>query len=215
MKYYYHLTSFESAKSIFKYGFKRGKKGMLGPGIYFAEKSKDTLVKACSKVKDAMFVVVLDIGHVITVDDEHHDWNYEIVKKKGYDSVQKLNCKSGPEICIYEPHRIKIIGLIHWDKFNIEFMIIKGNSIDISEFDYLIQGRKVYQLFINPSDNIKCHFNSNHSILFRLSKCVNGLAHDFLCSDFCKKCGKPKCQCGYGHDFLCRDFCKYCGVPKC
>ena len=69
MQYFYHLTSFQCAQSIQKYGFKRGLVGMLGPGIYFAIFPEDTIKKAQSTIKDTIIEFINYRGYEIDETD--------------------------------------------------------------------------------------------------------------------------------------------------
>lgn len=208
MTHFYHLTSFDNAQSIQRYGFRKGNQGMLGPGIYFAYHSHDTFDKAHSTIQDTIIVVLLDVGRSISVEKERRHWNIEVVKKLGYDSVQKINCRSGPEICVYEPNRIKIIGFVHWNNSILEFINVRGYEINEIEFYYLFENRKIIVVSIDQNEDIKSRFN-------QIPVCQNGHDHDCSHSFYCKHCGQPKCYCGHEHDFSFDVCCRYCAKPKC
>lgn len=167
----YHVTTFPFAQSIQQYGFKRGEKGNLGPGIYFAFNPQHAYTKAQCKIKESMFVVLLNVGRLNTVYKIHPDWTLKTVKNHGYDSVQKLNCKSGPEICIYEPHRITIVGIVIWDTSNVKFMNINNYKINESEFSFLTIGKKVETVTISKFDSIT-----------RINSCNNKMEGKKICS---------------------------------
>ena len=224
MNHYYHLTSFQNAQKIQQQGFNRGKSGMLGPGIYSTFYPADSFKKAKCPVCDTIIIASLETGRLITVDSEHHDWNLQKVKTQGYDSVQKLNCRTGPEICVYEPDRVKIIGMIHWNKLVVEFRIVNGNKLNSSLFTFLAQNRKVVVNRINNGDFVNSNFYlqyCKHNCDCRIDcaycgapKCQCGFQHDCDCRNDCRYCGTPKCQCGFNHNCDCRDDCRYCGTPK-
>lgn len=151
MKQYYHATSFKSAQKIQKSGFKLGKDGMFGGGIYFCENPMNAKVKARSDPVDTIIIVNLDVGRLMTEERAHNNWNLKKLNKLGYDSVQMTHCKTGLEICLYEPSRVKVHSIVHWDDSNIEFEGEKTEEIDFKLFQFIIQNKKVT---FNPPKNI-------------------------------------------------------------
>ena len=221
MKYYYHLTSYVNTLSILRYGFKPGNSGWLGPGIYFAFCPKDTFDKAQCKTKNAMIIVLLNAGKLLTAENRHWGFNMMVVKSKGYDSVQKLNCNSGPEICVYEPHRVKIIGYLHWDNSFIEFSITPSHDIKLSDFYFLTKNRKIIMRSLNGGTLIR-HVNNKHIFgldqkctMCGILKCQAGFDHEFGLNNRCKMCGILKCQVGLDHVFGLDNRCKMCHILKC
>ena len=139
--------------------------------------------------------------------------------------MKKKNCDTGPEICVYEPHRIEIIGVIHWDKTKIEFLVKSGFKIDVSEFKFLTDGKNVITKNNYNCSNLKSFLNSksacNHDCSFtnyckycHIPKCKCGFDHDCSFTNYCKYCHIPKCQCGFDHDCSFTNYCKYCGKSK-
>ena len=126
MKKYFHATSFQSAQKIKVEGFRLGKDGMFGGGIYFSEKITSAVRKARSPTIDSVIIVNLNIGRLITERIAHNDWNLQKIRSLGYDSVQMTNCRTGSEICVYEPSRIKILDIIQW-KDEIVYEIVLGH----------------------------------------------------------------------------------------
>lgn len=106
--FYYHATSVEAAKSILRQGFKCSKSGMNGTGVYFADNPVSALFKAHVINPGAIIVAKVNVGRKTLERCSHQDWNLQKIKEKGFDCVQ-TNCRSGPEICIYEPWRITIV----------------------------------------------------------------------------------------------------------
>lgn len=134
-KLYYHATSYENSEKIQKSGFKLGKDGMFGGGIYFSENPMSATRKARSDSTDCIIVVNLDVGRLKTEERAHNDWNLKKINKLGYDSVQMTHCRTGIEICVYEPSRVKIHTIVHWDDSNIEFITLKGNHVEDLNFN--------------------------------------------------------------------------------
>lgn len=147
MKRYYHATSKENAYKILNEGFRAGQSGMFGGGIYFAEKPIDSTKKAHVHKCDSIIIAQLDVGRLMTEEIAHNNWNLSILKSKGYDSVQMRHCRTGPEICLYEPWRITIIAIVVWDDYNISFKSLNSsnNGINLNDFGQLIHGRRVIQ----------------------------------------------------------------------
>lgn len=164
---YYHATTLENAKNIEKNGFIASKNGMLGPAIYFAFKPRDALLKARCNNLNAIVVVRLNTGRIKT-EKYAHNWDLKSLNNNGYDSVQMLHCRTGPEICLFEKHRITIIGIVHWDKTNIEFYEIDDHSMDMNDLFFLIEGRKLKISNSKKGTGIiisGCHFGPKFKII--------------------------------------------------
>lgn len=142
-KQFYHATSFQNAVKIVANGFKKGTTGMLGAGIYFAETPRGALNKAHSPILDALVIVVLNAGRLTTETSAHRDWNLEKVNKLGFDSVEMRTCKTGPEICVYEPERVHIKYVVHWTSTDIIFYEITSLNVNLTDLKFLIEGRKL------------------------------------------------------------------------
>lgn len=139
---YYHATSYENAISIMKTAFRPSVSGSLGNGIYFAESPESALYKANCNIKDAIIVVYLNEGKILDV-TRWEKWTKQKLNSLGYDSVRKINCHHGNEICIFDNDRIKIIGCVHWNKSSITVKENNDCSIDLSKFGFLLKNRKV------------------------------------------------------------------------
>ena len=113
MTRYFHATSFENAQRIRVEGFRAGRDGMFGPGIYFSETFMGAIRKARCQTVDTVIIVNLNVGRLMTEEFAHNDWNLQKVRSRGYDSVQMTHCKTGVEICVYEPSRIRILEINH------------------------------------------------------------------------------------------------------
>lgn len=167
MRVYYHATSYKNALLIIQNGFKRSKTGMLGNGIYFAEKPEGALKKAHCPTLDCILIVILNVGRVKTATSAHRNYDLKIINNMGYDSIEMRHCKTGPEICVFEPHRIKIICIAHWTNTDIEFNEITGLNVDLADFLFLINNRKVTvkksKLPINGSFPQNLQFTNNGS----------------------------------------------------
>ena len=103
-KKFYHITNYKALEGIKAEGFKLGQTGMFGGGIYFAEHK-------CSVSNDVLIVSLLKVGRCLTERWSHKDWNLQKVNEMGYDSVQMRHCRTGIEICLYEPSRVKILDV--------------------------------------------------------------------------------------------------------
>lgn len=126
MKRYYHATSLANARKIQLEGFKPGKDGMFGPGIYFAENPMSALAKARSHPVDAVIIVSLNLGRLMTEEKAHPDWNLQIVRSKGFDTVQMTHCNTGVEICVYESSRVTIHSTVNMNIDKLIFEILMG-----------------------------------------------------------------------------------------
>lgn len=158
---YYHATSFENAINILKTEFRPSISGSLGNGIYFAESPESALYKANCNIKDAIIIVHLNEGKILHV-TRWEKWTKQKLNSLGYDSVKKINCQHGNEICIFDNDRIKIIGCVHWNKSSIKVKEINGCSIDLSKFGFLLKNRKVIIL----KENEELYWTQEQFILF-------------------------------------------------
>ena len=107
-KLYYHATSLESYISIKKQGFKCSKCGLNGAGVYFALNPMSAFFKSHTVDPGTIIVATINTGRLLKENCAHPDWNLKRINERGFDCVQ-TNCKSGSEICVYEPWRITII----------------------------------------------------------------------------------------------------------
>ena len=144
MNCYCHATSFENAQKIEVEGFHLGQNGMFGGGIYFSEMPEEAVRKARVSRCDCIIVATLNVGRLLTEEMAMNHFNKRIVNKDGYDSVQMTHCRTGAEICIYEPSRVTIVCIVHWDSSSIEF---KGENlrdkINLNDFRTFINGRTI------------------------------------------------------------------------
>lgn len=193
-KQFYHATSFQNAVKIVAEGFKKGTTGMLGAGIYFAETPTGALNKAHSPILDALVIVVLNAGRLTTETSPHRDWNLERINKIGFDSVEIRNCRTGPEICIYEPERVNIKYVVHWTDTEIKFYEITSLNVNLTDLRFLIEGRKIqfenynYPDFRNFQKNFE--FSGNNSMFNGILNYIRGKnvnLVDINVSSFCLK----------------------------
>lgn len=110
--FYYHATSIDAARLIQKQGFKCSTCGMNGAGVYFADNPMSALFKSHTLNPGAIIVAKVNVGRKAIESCSHRDWNLRKIEEKGFDVVQ-TNCKSGPEICVYEPWRITIVEIYY------------------------------------------------------------------------------------------------------
>ncbi len=101
----YHETDEAAASSILaSQTFRCGRKGIVGPGVYFALNAEDTGHKAEHHGKKLKASVRL--GKVLIIEHgQERGWNAMKVRAQGYDSVQ-INRRGGVEFCVYDPERI-------------------------------------------------------------------------------------------------------------
>lgn len=147
MEYYYHATSYENAQKIEIEGFRLSRDGMFGSGIYFSEKPEEAVKKARINKCDSIITVTLDVGRLLTEEIARPHYNLRLIKKIGYDSVQMTHCRTGAEICIYEPFRAKIVSVIHWDDSTIEFKGENLKTLNLNDFKPFLNGRT---MILNP-----------------------------------------------------------------
>lgn len=49
-----------------------------------------------------------------------------------------IHCRTGAEICIYEPFRAKFVSVIHWDDSTIEFKGENLKTLNLNDFKPMI-----------------------------------------------------------------------------
>lgn len=183
MKRYYHATTKENAHKIEKEGFHLGMSGMFGGGIYFAEKPMNAKMKAHVNNCNSIIIAILDVGRLMTEEKAHNNWNLNIIKSKGYDSVQMTHCRTGAEICLYEPWRVQIIAIVEWDNYNIVFKFFNSNESDINfnDFRELINGKcvKYENHELQQHKNTSCYQNKNKESQFnQLIELEKAMSHE-------------------------------------
>lgn len=217
MKNFYHATSYFNAQNIITNGFKPGQKGMFGPAIYFAMDPKDSIKKAQSSILDSIIVVHLNTGRIKTEEFAHNNWNLSIINNLGYDSVQMIHCKTGPEICVYEPNRIEIIGFVFWNNKIIEIKELNNNKIDLNNFHFLLTNeRRILNIKQNSiQDHIHNFDERGFCVSCGNSKCLFNRKHEFDARGHCKLCNEVSCNFGKPHKFDYTETCIICGEPSC
>uniref|UniRef100_A0A3B4AY81 PARP catalytic domain-containing protein n=1 Tax=Periophthalmus magnuspinnatus TaxID=409849 RepID=A0A3B4AY81_9GOBI len=114
----YHGTSFESAQSILRSGFKQSADGMLGPGVYLSRDLQKASRYPLDLPEDERVVlrVLVNVGKVIAINCQYHP-KQKTWHQYGYDTAWvPPNCgmvKSGlEENCVWDPRRITVQAMI-------------------------------------------------------------------------------------------------------
>ena len=118
----YHATSLEIAADIHVTGFRRGTRGMFGPGVYFAQTPECARHKALTSCPNERVVVLkckVNVGREKKIygphRNEYYSLNFQKVRSEGYDSIYALSredggCVTTPEWVIYEPWRVQLLS---------------------------------------------------------------------------------------------------------
>jgi len=112
----YHQTSAEIGALIFEGGFKPGKLGWCGGGIYFAVKPWETYHKAIGPNSHLGFIieVQVDLGKVRHMPPTcDRSMSAEKMVRDGYDTI-RFNPGDGDEIVVYSPESILSIKHFTW-----------------------------------------------------------------------------------------------------
>lgn len=114
----YHGTTFKSAQSILKQGFRQSQDGMLGPGVYLSrDLQKASRYPINHPEWDKVVIKVrVNVGKVIAITYQKHPLQ-KTWHDHGYDTAWvPPNCgmvSSGlEEDCVWDPNRIDIIKTI-------------------------------------------------------------------------------------------------------
>lgn len=174
-KFYYHATSLEASKSIQKQGFRCSKKGMNGTCVYFADNPVSAVFKSRTIDPGAIIVVKVNTGRLTIETVAHPEWNLNKIKAKGFDCVQ-TNCKSGPEIGVYEPWRITIVEIYYLkEKVNNHSKYVhetnRFKTIDI-DLAYRSEGTFLFKVtcIMKSFSNEKKFFGGCDCDIFLISK---------------------------------------------
>jgi hypothetical protein len=110
IKILYHQTDLDSATNICKtQKILRGKKGIVGPGIYFADNPNDT----CHKAKKGGVVLEahVDLGNSLNIHRKDvKPYTYSELINLGFNSIT-LNGMKGTEYIVYSCHQVKNINV--------------------------------------------------------------------------------------------------------
>jgi len=110
IKILYHQTDLDSATNICKtQKILRGKKGIVGPGIYFADNPNDT----CHKAKKGGVVLEahVDLGNSLNIHRKDvKSYTYSELINLGFNSIT-LNGMKGKEYIVYSCHQVKNINV--------------------------------------------------------------------------------------------------------
>ena len=104
----YHATDHRSAKQIKKSGFRVGKSGLAGPGIYFS-KSKQGARKRCRNDGCVVLTCAVKLGQTMRVKQNSTSCNSTKQRKRMMASgCASVKIKGQDNWCVYEPEQIKI-----------------------------------------------------------------------------------------------------------
>uniref|UniRef100_A0A7S1WV27 SMB domain-containing protein n=1 Tax=Alexandrium catenella TaxID=2925 RepID=A0A7S1WV27_ALECA len=112
----YHQTSRSACRSILRSGFRIGRGGWCGKGIYFATSPQATKGKAITPASGTgcMIEAKVKVGKVLKFPccrycggrkEQHVSHNNEELKAKGYDSIS-INPGDGDEYIVYDPSKV-------------------------------------------------------------------------------------------------------------
>lgn len=171
-----HITDREAAKSIVTSGVMRcSSKGMLGPGVYFAENKQAADLKAHHK--GAIVVCAVNLGKLYEVYGPERQLSLSQLKTQNYDSVRGYKSKSpeckhfntGTEFCVFEGNRITPLfaqitdahgtyclfrnkKIIEEDDFPIDNLVIEVNENKITISD---TNNNVFSTIVHPEPLMK------------------------------------------------------------
>lgn len=104
----YHLTT--AGEEIGQSGeMLRGKKGCVGPGIYFAATRAECEGKALSKGWTLKARIYTGKAKIIHRDDLPQQISYRQLRKEGFDSVEVRGFNSGTEYVVYSKEQVQIL----------------------------------------------------------------------------------------------------------
>jgi hypothetical protein len=119
----YHATELETAQEIVRSGTMiPSTKGMLGPGIYFAETMEGAKVKC--RHKGAVLEMDVALGNPLVTDKAWSTLNEQVVRRCGFDSVKEIGFRTGTEYVVYSASRVFNIGIVHiwlYNKTSVSF----------------------------------------------------------------------------------------------
>lgn len=89
---------------------KCSQKGMLGPGIYFAETPEETSEKAHCKGVTLAADVILGVQYVVC--GAHRDLNFETIQKCGANSIKGVGYRTGTEYVVFDPSQVTKLRIV-------------------------------------------------------------------------------------------------------
>jgi len=105
----YHQTCREHAEQIKKdYMLKKGRQGMMGAGIYFAETPRETEYKA--HYKGVMITCDVQLGNVLEMKTNDNSITFDHLLGREYDSV-KIVRRTGVEYVVYSSDQVDILDI--------------------------------------------------------------------------------------------------------
>ncbi|XP_075695871.1 uncharacterized protein LOC142661978 [Rhinoderma darwinii] len=126
----YHGTTLEAAIQIIQNGFNRSRKGMLGKGIYV---SRDIEKAARYPLDDRWDQVILklrvNVGKVKMIDRQNHPlqitWHNEGYNTAWVPEYCGMVSSGLEEDCIWDPERIKVVGIARSPPLSVHKYLIK------------------------------------------------------------------------------------------
>lgn len=150
-----HETRFDVAKAIMNTNFRKGKGGVMGGGVYFAE-NKDACGRKAHQ-RGSYVVSLVKLGRLLEIYDYKFDLNKENINRLQYDSVRGYKStapdsyvfNTGPEYCVFEEDRIKPLfaeinenGRIYY-MFKTNSGVINIDRIDVDELVIQVTDKKI------------------------------------------------------------------------
>ncbi len=116
-KILYHVTSTTAAQSIeSSQQMNKGKSGMFGAGIYFAE--SPAICKTKAHFHGATIQATVELGKSLICYQPCPKMDYStLTTKYSCDSVKGVGCVSNPEYCVYQSIQVKNIKIINGKQY--------------------------------------------------------------------------------------------------
>jgi hypothetical protein len=145
----FHCTNAENAASIRRNGFRCGKSGLAGGGIYLAETEEDAKRKAHQH--GVIIECEVDLGKVHKVGfDGDESLCLSRLKSMGCNSVSIA--RKGTEYCVYEPQRVAVVQVqdAEWLRHRQK---VKERQEEIAKYEKE-QRRKIEMGLIRNNNNL-------------------------------------------------------------
>lgn len=209
----FHVTSSEAAQSIVDSGkMLRGKTGLFGGGIYFAETVEIANKKA--HFTGATIKAEVFLGFSLICRKSDYDMNFnKLIKHYGCNSVKGMGCVSWPEYVVYNWSQVSIQKVLIGDKvyFKTKDKQGKKSSVCTSELCIYYMQKHIGSCRIKCINN-KCEYYGDYHLGSCKVPCLNELCENYGENHRgkCKlKCKNLNCE-DYGeyHHHKCRNKCK-------
>ncbi len=175
----FHGTSAEAVDCIVKTGFKIGKPGMYGAGVYFATDSSKSAQEIYTKGSNQLLVCEVLLGKSLTVEKAENSMTLQKLKAKGYDSLFAKRETKGSggvlydEFVVYDPDQAIPRYVVHYTRN--EF----GSGEVTATFDRGATSFKYYRITpkreLSLNDPLEHHFRMAESQFNRMR---NGQQHN-------------------------------------